>query len=203
MASMDQLDKLGRIRLSESFLMREFLHSEVATHYRLLNQPTDVELAVVAGRRLCEDLLEPLQDRVGRISIRSAYRSEEVNRVCHENRHGCASNDKNYAAHIWDRRDHRGRMGATACIAIPRFTDYVEAGGDWRVLAWWIHDNLPYSSLKFFARQASFNIQWREEPERRIDRTVEPHRGCLTKPGDPNHAESHSDWYHDCKLFQR
>ena len=70
----------------------------------------------------------------------------------------------------------------------------VAAGADWRALAWWIHDRLPYSRLQFFPKLAAFNIQWHERPQRRIDSFIPP-KGCLTKPGMPDHAGDHSRWY--------
>jgi hypothetical protein len=68
-------EALGRVRLSRSFFMRDFLYSEIANVHRITNLPDDPDLAIAAGRRLCEDLLEPLQATFGRIAIRSAYRS--------------------------------------------------------------------------------------------------------------------------------
>lgn len=150
------------------------------------------DLAVAAGERLCEDLLEPLQHRFGRIAIRSAFRSSEVNAFGNANGYSCASNDANYAGHIWDRRDEKERMGATACIVVPAFYDAFSEDGDWRKLAWWIHDHLPYSSLYFFPKLWAFNLSWREDPERRIDSYVIP-KGCLTKPGMANHEGKHED----------
>jgi hypothetical protein len=35
----------------------------------------------------------------------------------------CASNESNYAAHIWDVPDKEGRRGAMACIVIPLIAD--------------------------------------------------------------------------------
>ena len=193
-----QLTDLGRTRLSKSFFMREFLMSEIAAIHGLANIPSDPGLAIAAGTRLCEELLEPLQERFGRIAIRSAYRSAEVNalgsRLQAEGRAGysCASNDSNAASHIWDMRDRMGFMGATACIVVPSFIDRFGQEGDWRRLAWWIHDHLPYSHLQFFPVNRAFNIGWHERPERRIDSYVSP-RGCLTKPGMANHEGSHRD----------
>ncbi len=77
--SVDALTEFGRVRLSKSFFMRDMLHSEIAQVHGLLNAPDDPDLAIEAGKRLCEELLEPLQDKFGRIAIRSAYRSREVN----------------------------------------------------------------------------------------------------------------------------
>lgn len=194
--SVAKLEDLGRVRLSRSFFMRDFLYSEIANLNGLPNIPDDPDLAIEAGTRLCEELLEPLNDTFGRVAIRSAYRSPTVNAFGNQHGLNCASNEANYADHIWDRRDEAGRMGATACIVIPWFADRYEAGADWREMAWWIHDHLNYSSLYFFRTRAAFNIQWREEPERRIDSYVDP-KGCLTKPGMASHGGDHSDWYGD------
>ena len=77
-ATVKALEDLGRVRLSRSFFLRDFLYSDIAAVHGLSNVPDDSDLAIAAGTKLCEELLEPLQDRFGRIAIRSAYRSCEV-----------------------------------------------------------------------------------------------------------------------------
>ena len=72
--SVRSLENLGRVRLSDSFFMRDFLHSEIADFFGIPNLPDEPELAIAAGRRLCLELLEPLQATFGRLAIRSAYR---------------------------------------------------------------------------------------------------------------------------------
>jgi hypothetical protein len=119
--SVRALEELGRVRLSPSFFMRDFLHSEIASFYGVPNIPDDPDLAIAAGSKLCSELLEPLRARFGRISIRSAYRAAEVNRLGNARGLNCASNEANFAHHIWDRRDKEGRMGATACIVVHAF----------------------------------------------------------------------------------
>ncbi len=200
--SMRGLEELGRVRLSANFYMRDFLNSEIANFYGIPNIPEHPDLAIAAGTRLCDALLEPLQATFGRLAIRSAYRSAEVNAF--GNRHGgqCARNAANAAYHIWDLRDAGERMGAGACIVIPWFADRYQRGADWRALAWWIHDHLPYAHLQFFPKLAAFNIQWHERPLRRIDSFIAP-RGCLTKPGMANHEGSHADWYADFPALTR
>jgi hypothetical protein len=194
------LEEFGRVRLSTHFFMRDFLYSDITNLDGVPNIPDDPDLAIAAGTRLCEELLEPLEATFGRIAIRSAYRSSAVNGFGSDKQkagngaYKCASNEANHAGHIWDRRDAHGRMGATACIVIPWFADRYEQGADWRALAWWIHDHLNYSSMYFFPKMAAFNLQWREQPERRIDSYVNP-RGLLTKPGMDNHEGSHAQWY--------
>lgn len=200
------LTEFGRVRLSKTFFMRDFLFSDIASIHGFNNVPDDPDLAVAAGTRLCEDLLEPLQDAFGRIAIRSAFRSVEVNGFGNEMQrakragYNCASNESNYAGHIWDHRDKDSFMGATACIVVPSFWDRFQAEGDWQKLAWWIHDHLPYSSLYFFPTYWAFNISWHERPERRIDSYTKP-VGCLTKPGMANHEGTHeAEWAAVTKL---
>lgn len=189
------LEDFGRTRLSESFFMRDFLYSEIAAINGFQNLPDDPGLAVAAGTRLCQDLLEPLQQRFGRISVRSAYRSLQVNGFGNANKLNCATNPKNFAGHIWDRRDATGRMGATACVVVNRFIPYYERTGDWEALAWWVHDHLPYSDMEFFPKFAAFNLQWHEAPERTIYSFIPPRRGRLTAPGMPNWEGGHEALY--------
>ena len=186
-ASVDSLTELGRVRLSKTFFMREMLHSEIAQVHGLLNVPDDPNLAIEAGKRLCEELLEPLQDQFGRLSIRSAYRSREVNelgwRLQKEGKKGynCASNEQNAAGHIWDMRDADGCMGAVACVVVPSFYDLHPEPGGWQALARWIHDNLNYSTLYFFPTYWAVNIGWHERPQRRIDSYADPKGRWLTE----------------------
>lgn len=204
------LDNFGRTRLSQHFYMRDFLFSDIAAVHGLVNAPDDRDLAVEAGSRLCEELLEPLQKVFGRVAIRSAYRSCEVNGCGNEMQragkagYACASNVSNYAAHIWDRRDANGHMGATACIVLPEFVDAFPEPGDWTKLAWWIHDHLPYGRLYFFPTNWAFNIQWHEMPERSI-KSYAPwmcegewrKSGTLTKIGMSNHDGRHEEYWSD------
>ena len=198
--SVQTLTDFERIRLSKTFFMRDFLFSDIAAIHGFANVPDDPELAIKAGSMLCEQLLEPLQDRFGRVAVRSAYRSSEVNAFGNakqrENKKGynCASNEANFAGHIWDKVDANG-MGATACIVLPRFYDAFPEDGDWQKLAWWIHDHLPYSSLYFFPIYWAVNISWHEKPIRRIE-SYAPPKVCLTKPGDANHRGSHEEQWH-------
>lgn len=193
-ASMKGLEELGRVRLSKNFFLRDFLHSEIAAFYGLRNIPDDPDLAIAAGRRLCEDLLEPLQATFGRLAIRSAYRSPQVNAFGNEHGLNCASNEANAAGHIWDMRDAEGCMGATACVVVPFVADRFREEGDWRRLAWWIHDHLPYASLEFFPKLWAVNITWHERPRRIISSFATP-RGILTRPGMENHEGSHAAHY--------
>ncbi|HEY9824810.1 MAG TPA: hypothetical protein V6D19_05140 [Stenomitos sp.] len=203
------LEEFGRERLSQSFFMREFLYSEISQIEKIPNLPDDPELAITAGKHLCQQVLEPIQEAWGRISIRSAFRSCEVNQKGLETGNNCAKNENNYAYHIWDKKDKDDFMGATACIIVTSFIPYYEETGDWTALAWWIHDHVPaYANMTFFPKYAAFNISWHENPNypKYIDSYVQdPHsgksKGYLTKPGMDNFAGTHEAFYKDALRF--
>lgn len=200
--SVKALEELGRVRLSPSFYMRDFLYSEVANFYGLPNIPDNSDLAIRAGTSLCTELLEPLFQRFVPITVVSGYRSPEVNKLCNQMSLNCSSNEKNFAGHIWDRRDANGNLGATASIVVHWFADRYAGGEDWQSMAWWVHDHLPYSSLQFFPKLAAFNIQWRENPERKIYSYINP-KGYLTRPGMKNSVGSHASRYRGFPFFKR
>ena len=177
------LEELGRVRLSRNFFLRDFLLSEIAMIHGLPNIPDQPDLAIAAGERLCEDLLEPIQSIYGRIAIRSAYRSCAVNALGNRLGLSCASNERNYARHIWDRRASDGSIGAMACIVVPWLVDHVAKGGHWNEMARWIHEHLPYSELQFFPKLYAFNIGWREKPRRKIQSFIHPRGSLLDAEG--------------------
>ena len=179
------LETLGRERLSRHFHMREFLYSEIGNFHGRPNIPNDPNLALAAGRALCTELLDPIVDTFGPIAVRSSYRSPELNHfgATEVKPQKCAANPANYAGHIWDIRDAEGHMGACACISIPWFSDQYDQGRDWRDLAWWVHDHLPYSAMWFFPKRAAFNLTWNEQPARSIDGYM-PRRVQLLRKGD-------------------
>ena len=185
--SFAMLEKLGRVRLSRHFFLRDFLYSEIGNFHGLPNLPGDPDLMIAAGTRLAADLLDPLVETFGPIAVRGSYRSPQVNAFGNVKGFNCALNATSYAGHIWDHRDDQGRMGACACIVIPWFADQYERGGDWRDLAWWMHDNLPYSEIQFFPIRAVFNLTWREQPAGKIWSYIAP-KGILLgagcEPGD-------------------
>lgn len=191
------LEEFGRTRLSTSFYMRDFLHSEIAAQYGLPNVPDDPDLALAVGRRLCAEVLEPLQARFGRLHVRSGFRSQLLNAFGHANDLDCGSNEDAAGAHIWDLPDRRGAHGAMACVVCPWLVDQCAQGLDWREFAWWIHDYLPYSTMVFYARNLAVNISWNERPKRLIYSRVNPDEGYVTTKADAQSLERCPQRYAD------
>jgi hypothetical protein len=209
--TVEELTELGRARLSPNFFMREMLYSEVSNLYGIPNIPEDPALALAAGRKLCEEILEPLRARFGQVSVRSAYRSPSLNRFCNERFVAgdkacwCTDNDANAARHIWDRRDEAGHLGATATIVLPGYLDHYGKTGDFRPLAWWIRDHVPaYAEIFFFRKLCAFNIRWYEGPaDQAIWYLDPPARTLLTRQGEPGFEGDHSDAYRLAILPER
>ena len=178
--SMWSLENLGRVRLSKHFYMRDFLMSEISAFHGIPNIPDDPDLAIKHGKRLCQDLLDPLEETFGRLAIRSGYRSAALNTYGNENKLNCARSDNPIECHIWDVSE---RPIAGTSLVIPWFADQYAQGRDWRDLAWWVHDHLPYSEMWFFPKLAAFNLVWRPEPQRTISSYIAP-RGMLLRAGE-------------------
>lgn len=191
--SLAMLEKLGRVRLSRHFFARDFLYSEIGSFHAIPNLPDDADLLIAAGTRLAVELLDPLVETFGPIAVRSSYRSVAVNAFGNENGLNCAKNAANYAGHIWDRRDAAGRMGACACIVVPWFADQYDRGRDWRDLAWWVHDHLPYHDMFFFPKRAAFNLTWREAPARRMASYIAP-KGLIPAEDQTTRAARYADF---------
>lgn len=66
-------------QLSEHFSLEEMTRSGMAIRLRLENKPTASDIARM--RELCEQVLEPLRRRYGRICVTSGYRSLAVNKA--------------------------------------------------------------------------------------------------------------------------
>lgn len=178
------LETLGRVRLSKHFFMRDFLYSEIGNFHQQQNIPDDPDLAIERGKAFCETLLDPLEETFGRIAVRSGFRSADLNRFGNENNLNCARNDYPLQGHIWDLPDS---PVASASIVIPWFADRYAKGRDWRDLAWWLYDHLPFAEVWFFPKLCAFNIAWRPNPQQRIDSYIAP-KGTLIKGGQQPHG---------------
>ncbi|WP_027450835.1 D-Ala-D-Ala carboxypeptidase family metallohydrolase [Xylanibacter brevis] len=66
-------------QLTEHFTLQEMMASGTAIRLGLKNEPGEKE--VEALRHLCEEVLEPLRQRFGRIIIASGYRCEALNKA--------------------------------------------------------------------------------------------------------------------------
>lgn len=189
--SVRSLETLGRTRLSRHFFLREFLCSEIGIIHGIPNIPEDPDRAIAAGRALCQTLLDPLVETFGTVSVRSGYRSPELNRFGNERGLSCARNDHPWGRHVWDLVDAEGRQSAAATIVIPWFADQYAAGRDWRDLGHWLAAHLTFHDVWFFPQLCAFNIGWRDDPAGAVYSYIAP-RGRM--PIAPDGAARYGDF---------
>ncbi|MEP5729135.1 MAG: hypothetical protein ABJL67_07145 [Sulfitobacter sp.] len=196
------LETFGRQRLSKYFFMRDFMYSEISSFHERQNLPETPDLVLENGRAFCTTLMDPLEETFGRIAVRSGYRSPALNRYGNENKLNCARNDHPLECHIWDRGTGSEAI-AGASVVIPWFADQYEQGRDWRDLAWWLHDHLPYSEMWFFPKLAALNLVWRPEPLRTISSYIAPRGTLLRKGNSPDETrEQRQNRYADFPPFR-
>ncbi len=204
MVTVNSLEQLGRTRLSPNYFLRDFLHSEIAQVEGITNVPVDPDLLIESGRNLCTQVLEPIQTALGKVSIRSAYRSPTINQIGNEKGYNCANNEYNFSRHIWDVRDADGHLGATACVVVNAFVEFYEATGDWTVLAWWLHDHIKtFREVTFYPKLAAFNINWYAGPVSEVKISAQMpnpdtgRKGILVRSTDPHYGKDHSSHYRE------
>ena len=156
--SMRALEELGRVRLSENFFMRDFLHSEIASFYGIPNIPDDPDLAIEAGSR-------PLR-RVPRAApARGSAASRSARPTARPRSTTSATSTSSTADRTSPTTPATSGIGATpAARSAPArrssstpSSPTIERTGHWEALAWWIHDHLPYDDIEFFPKFAAFN----------------------------------------------
>ena len=145
--SMKALEKLGRVRLSAHFFMRDMLYSEIASFHGIPNIPDDprsghrggnafVRGVAGAASRHLRARLDPFRVPVrGRQRLRHRAQPQGLQLQPHvmdscAPRMGPAGRRRvhgRYRVH----RPSRGSLSAT------------KGGTPWQALAWWIHDHLP------------------------------------------------------------
>ena len=62
------------MKLSQNFSLKELTASQTAQRHGISNQPTDEHIENL--KLLCENVLQPVRDEWGVVSVSSGYRSE-------------------------------------------------------------------------------------------------------------------------------
>lgn len=69
------------IRLSENFMLSEFLRSDVAKKKKIFNQYAPSYTTLLNLQGLVSHVLQPLRTQVGKVVITSGYRCPELNKA--------------------------------------------------------------------------------------------------------------------------
>ena len=95
------------------------------------------------------------------------------------------------------RRDNDGYLGGTVTVFVPAYLEHYRKTGDYRPLAWWIHDHIDdYAELFFFRNLCAFNIRWYQGPaEKAIWFLDPPVRSLLIKADMGGFDGDHGQFY--------
>lgn len=160
--TVNQLANFGRVQLSPSFFMRDFLYSEMPPHPTPSRDSyTNRHNALPESPWAATGSLWTYKHKVGLpLNAKGAE---------NRNQYRCASNERNYARHIWDYPDEQGNYGVMACVVVNSYLPHYEATKDWKTLANWIENNIPeYLEMCFYPKLCAFNISWRQKPKKSI-----------------------------------
>ncbi len=155
-------DKLSRTRLSKNFILRDFLFCASSAARGLTNYPEHPESVVLAGRALCEKLLEPLLAQFGNFAITFGYQSRQsMDR-------DLASGSKRPAPHSssphhWDRKTFGEQVYARVDI-LPFCVEDGEVGK--HAYGQWLMHNLDVDLCMTWTRSNVFCLTISPRPRR-------------------------------------
>lgn len=69
------------MKLSKNFSLEEMLESQSARRHNVVEQFNPNQEVINNLKLLCENILQPLRDKVGAIQVTSGYRSPRVNKI--------------------------------------------------------------------------------------------------------------------------
>tara|TARA_R110000822_G_scaffold13544_1_gene48048 strand:+ start:1212 stop:1685 length:474 start_codon:yes stop_codon:yes gene_type:complete len=125
------------MNLSSNFTVDELIKSQVATRKNINNNPSPQQIENL--KLLCENILQPIRDKFGRVSVSSGFRSPELCIAI-----GSSINSQ-----------HCANNGSSAC-------DFEVYGVDNEEIADWIYNNLPVDQLilEFYKGKDEPNSGW-------------------------------------------
>lgn len=154
-----EYDALTRTRLSENFILRDFMYSTQAEVLRLPNLPEDPDMVIKAGKVLCEKVCEPVLARWGRFAITFGYQS----RGLIEYGTSPNQNPRSSHPHQWD----RGTFGEKVYARIDILPYCVEDGQvDRYEFGRWMMDNLDICLLMQWQKSNVYCITVGPKPRR-------------------------------------
>lgn len=157
-----QYSALAKTRLSKNFVLRDFLFSTESAVLGLSNYPEHPEQVILAGKALCEKILEPVLERFGKFSITFGYQSRETVE------HGWSpekrqANLHNSNPHQWD----RGTFGKAVYARVDIQPFCVEDGEvSKHEFGYWLMQNLDVDLLMHWHRGNVFCITISPKPRR-------------------------------------
>ena len=159
-----EYDKFTRTRLSKNFLLRDFLYSSDSDFRGICNLPKSRELVIRSGRALCENILEPIIEKWGKVFITFGYQSKSGIEADWSPTK-CKESSRSSNPHQWDRSTFGDKVYCRvdilpACVEDGQVSKY-EFGH-------WLMHQLDIDLLMMWKRSNIFCITYSEFRPRRV-----------------------------------
>lgn len=156
------LENLALTRLSQNFILRDFLYSTSSAAQGLSNTPEDAEMVIRAGKDLCSQILEPLLTEFGRFAITFGYQCRagiEADLSAAQRTFSPHSS----SPHQWD----RGTFGREVYARVDIWPFCVEDGEVSKMdYGRWMMNNLDVDLLMQWTRSNIFCVTISPKPRR-------------------------------------
>ena len=160
MPSTREYEALARVRLSQNFILRDFLFSTDGASRGLSNFPEDSDMVIRAGKALCKEVLEPVLAKFGRFAITFGYQSREGLEFSWSKERREAKG-RNSNPHMWDRRS----WGDQVYCRVDILPFCVEDGlVDRHEFGHWLMHNLNIDLLMQWTRSNGYCISISPKP---------------------------------------
>ncbi|MGZ8983016.1 MAG: hypothetical protein ACXW11_03560 [Methylotenera sp.] len=158
-------DNLARTRLSQNFILRDFLFSTEAARFGHSNYPSDnLDQVIASGCQLCAKVLEPILEHFGRCAIIFGYMSRETMTIERGwTPEDCAAKKHSSSPHQWD----RGTFGEEIYARVDILPFCVEDGRVSRQdFGQWVMHHLDIDLLMQYRRSNVYCITISPKPRR-------------------------------------
>lgn len=159
-----EYDKFTRTRLSKNFILRDFLYSSDSDFRGISNMPEDRELVIRSGKALCQNILEPITEKFGKLFITFGFQAKDGIEADWSPAKR-KENPRSSSPHCWDRKTFGNLIYARvdilpACIEDGEVSKY-EFGR-------YLMHHLDIDLLMQWKRSNTFCITYSEFKPRRV-----------------------------------
>ena len=161
-AQIREFETVKKTRLSQNFILGDFLFSTEAACMGLSNFPEDSAMVVRAGRALCDKILEPVLDHFGRFAITFGYQCREAIEADMPEA-ARRANPRSSNPHQWDRQTWGKQVYARVDILPYCVEDREVSRHDF---GHWLMHNLDVDLLMNWTRSNVYCITISPKPRR-------------------------------------
>lgn len=156
------MEELSLTRLSPNFIMREFLHSNYNSVAGICNYPEKPEVVIRAGKALCENILEPIIAKFGKIFITFGYQGRVGLNMADST---TKDNPKSSSPHMWDRSTYPKHIYCRVDILPACVQDGAVTKKEFRD---WLFHNLPLDLIMSWGKSNVFCLTYCTYKNRRV-----------------------------------